>query len=106
VAIEAVNKKDAKTAETLDKVVLVGGDILSGHVQNDDFIFVTPYARLTLNRKDIKRIETDGSKRVIELIAGDRLTGTIQDAELKIDLKVGGHVVLKMAEVEKVTFGR
>jgi len=106
VAIEAVNKKDAMTAETLDKVVLVGGDILSGHVQNDDFVFVTPYARLTLNRKDIKRIETDGSKRVIELMAGDRLTGTIPDAEINIELRVGGQAVLKMVEVETITFGR
>jgi len=105
-AIEALNRKETITAETFDKVVLVGGDILSGRVQNAEFTFVTPYARLSLNRKDIKRIANDGSKRVVELIAGDRLTGTIADAELAIELKIGGHVVLKMAEVESITFGR
>ena len=108
VAIEAVNRKEAMTAETFDKVVLVGGDILSGHVENAEFTLVTPYARLSLNRKDIKRIENAaaGNRRVIELYAGDRLTGSIPDAELKIVLKVGGQVVLKMAEVESITFGR
>ena len=108
VAIEALNKKDAVAAETFDKVVLIGGDILSGHVENVEFTFVTPYARLTLNRKDIKRIETDAdrNKRVVELYAGDRFTGTMPDADLKIDLKVGGQVVLKMVEMESITFGR
>jgi len=106
VAIESVNKKEAKAGETLDKIVLVGGDILSGRVQNAEFTMVTPYARLSLNRKDIKRIETDRSKRIVELYAGDRLTGTIPDAELTIELRVGGQAVLKMVEVESITFGR
>jgi hypothetical protein len=78
-------------------------------VQNDEFIVVTPYARLNLNRKDIKRIETDtsGKRRVVELYSGDRLTGTMPDAELTVILKVGGGLaVLKMVEVESITFAR
>lgn len=108
-AIEAVNRKDAVSAESYDKIMLYDGDIISGRVQNDEFVVVTPYARLNLNRKDIKRIETDtsGKRRVVELYSGDRLTGTMPDAELKVILKVGGGLaVLKMVEVESVTFAR
>jgi len=106
VAIETLNKKGAMKVESFDKVVLVDGDILSGRVQNTEFSFVTPYARVTLDSKDIKRIESDRGKRVVELTAGDRLTGTITDAEIVIELRVGGRVVFKMAEVESIAFGR
>lgn len=108
VAIEAVNKKPVAVLEKLDKVVLVNGDILTGNVQNADFILVTPYARLTLKRKEIKTIETDAAhnRRIIELYAGDKLSGTIPEGEMKMVLKVGGEISLKMVEVESITFGR
>ena len=107
-AIEAVNKKEVVSAESFDRIMLFDGDIISGRVQNAEFALVTSYARLSLNRKDIKRIETDasGKKRVVELYAGDRLTGAIPDVELKVVLKVGGEAVLRMAEVESIAFGR
>jgi hypothetical protein len=108
VTIEMLNKKQDTVPEKFDKIALTNGDVLTGTIQNISFTLVTPYASVTLAKKDIKTILSDPNrnKTIIELYSGDRMSGSIQDIELKIDLKTGGETMLKMSEIESIIFGR
>lgn len=107
-AIEAMHGRDGASPEKSDKVILANGDILSGTVQNPSFTIQTDYARMTLGREAIKSIQMDASRKkaIIELYAGDRLSGTIQETEVKISMKAGGEATFNLREVEFITFGR
>lgn len=107
-AIEAMHGKEGTSPEKNDKIILGNGDILTGTVQTPSFTIQTAYARMTLGRDAIKSIQMDASRKkaIIELYAGDRLSGTIQETEVKISLKAGAEATLKLGEVELITFGR
>lgn len=108
VTIEAINRKQEASTDKIDKIILVNGDVLSGTVQDTVFTILTAYGRVTLQHNAIKGILIDASRKkaIVELYSGDRLSGAIQEDEVKISLTVGGEATLKLSEVERITFGR
>ena len=101
------------TPKGIDKVTMKNGDILLGNISSEIISIRTNYGTLSFKKEDILRVSlgTSGKaqkeKELDTLYSkyGDRLTGTISAAQIKITLLSGTDLSILREHIKEVEFG-
>ncbi|MCH8151586.1 MAG: hypothetical protein IH830_04330 [Planctomycetes bacterium] len=88
-----------------DAIKLKNGDTMSGVILNESFTIKASYGVLTFPRAQIDRITIEGGGfNVDELIlkVGDRISGVLQDAKIRVKLSSGAEADLDKDKVKEI----
>ena len=95
----------------MDRITMKNGDILLGDILNETISIRTGYGTLSFKKEAVRRLLLGGSgksqKEVDTLYSkyGDRLTGTIPDLHIKINLLTDTRLSLSREHVKEIEFG-
>lgn len=87
-----------------DTITFRNGDVRSGTVMTNSFAVDTRYGGFTIQTQEIARIEFGENVDVIYLWMGDRISGSIQNRTIAVELAVGGNVTFEVREVKSIVF--
>lgn len=101
------------TSKGIDKVTMKNGDILLGNISAEIISIRTNYGTLSFKKEDILRVSlgTSGKgqkERELDTLYskyGDKLTGTISAAQIKITLLTGTNLSILREHIKEVEYG-
>lgn len=88
-----------------DTIELKNGDSLSGKIQNAAFAIRTSYGVVSVKKAEVDRILLEGSGANVDRITlriGDRLSGQLQEDELKLILASGSSLIVSVEKVASI----
>ena len=121
--IQEVSKEESSIKETsihsspipkgVDRMTMRNGDNLLGNILNEIISIKTGYGTLSFKKEDILRISLGISGRsqketesdILYSKYGDKLTGMIQDLQVKINLLTDTRLSLSREHVKEIEFG-
>jgi hypothetical protein len=101
------------TPKEIDRVTMKNGDILLGNISAEIISIRTNYGTLSFKKEDILRVSlgTSGKgqkERELDTLYskyGDKLTGTISAAQIKITLLTGTDLSILREHIKEIEFG-
>jgi len=90
-----------------DQVLMKNGDVLSGRILTTNFTLRTSYGTHTFQTKQIQTINLEGGGQNIDLVLlriGDKLSGVIENAAVKMEMRSGTQVELSKDKVKDIIF--
>jgi len=122
--VKEVKKEEASIKETsipsasppkeVDRITMRNGDVLLGKISNEVVSIRTIYGTVYFQRESLHRIvlgsasgrgQKEGEHDVVYSKYGDKLTGTICDLEIKINLLTETRLSLSRGNVKEMEFG-
>jgi len=96
----------AETSE-YDQVLMKNGDALSGRILTTNFTLRTSYGTHNFQTKQIQTINLEGGGQNIDIVLlriGDKLSGVIENAAVKMEMRSGTQVELSKDKVKDIIF--
>lgn len=98
-----------KEAVKYDAMILKNGDAVTGTIENERFTVKASYGDMVFETDTIAKIVLEGAGNnidVIRLKVGDKISGVVQDAKIKIKLVSGGTVEIEKDKVKEIQIRR
>jgi sporulation protein YlmC with PRC-barrel domain len=97
----------------IDRVTLRNGDILMGELVADSLTIRTIYGTVVFKKTDISRIsfgkgaksQKDAEKDVLISKYGDKLSGTIPESSLEMNLRTNSNISIPREHIQEIEFG-
>lgn len=97
-------------AEYTDRLVTFEGDVISGGILEDEFLIMTPYGRLRLERPQLASIvvdrEGDSLRQIVHFANGDVIRGWIEPGFVTMRMESGQEVAMEFDRLSRVLFRR
>ena len=90
-----------------DQVLMKNGDVLSGRILTTDFTLRTSYGTHSFQTKQIQTINLEGGGQNVDLVLlwiGDELSGVIESAAVKMEMRSGTQVELSKDKIKDIIF--
>ena len=81
------------------------GDVLKGMIMTAEIQWQAPYAMLKVKRDHIKaiRLKREGQKAgILELVAGDKISGRLANKSIDIRLSYGQTIKVETAHIKTI----
>jgi hypothetical protein len=105
--VDSTALQSAGETSEYDQVLMKNGDVLSGRVLTTNFILRTSYGTHSFQTKQIQTINLEGGGQNIDLVLlriGDKLSGVIENAVVKMEMRSGTQVELSKDKVKDIIF--